>query len=40
MPVLNRLLPMLALIGALSVLGLALAWLVHADAPMPGEVPV
>ena len=40
MPVLNRLLPMLALIGALLVLGLALAWLVHADAPMPGEVPV
>ena len=40
MRVLNRLLPMVALIGALSVLGLALAWLVHADAPMPGEVPV
>ena len=40
MSVLNRLLPMLALIGALLVLGLALAWLVHADAPMPGEVPV
>ena len=37
---LNRLLPVLALLGALSVLGLALAWLVHADAPMAGEVPV
>ncbi|HOU66930.1 MAG TPA: hypothetical protein PK861_12995, partial [Thermomonas sp.] len=40
MRLLNRLLPMLALIGALSVLGLALAWLIHADAPMPGEVRV
>ena len=40
MPGLNRLLPVLALLGVLSVLGLALAWLVHADAPMPGEVPV
>jgi hypothetical protein len=40
MPGLNRLLPMLALLGALSVLGLALAWLVNADAPMAGEVPV
>ena len=37
---LNRLLPVLALLGALSVLGLALAWLVHADAPMADEVPV
>lgn len=37
---LNRLLPLLALIGAMSVLGLALAWLVHADAPMDGEVAV
>ena len=40
MRLLNRLLPMLALIGALSVLGSALAWLIHADAPMPGEVRV
>ena len=40
MPGLNRLLPLLALLGALSVLGLGLAWLVHADAPMAGEVPV
>ena len=35
MTVVNRLLPMLALLGALAVLGLALAWLVKADAPMP-----
>ncbi|MEF9977394.1 MAG: diguanylate cyclase [Thermomonas sp.] len=40
MRVLDRLLPMLALLGALAVLGLALAWLVHADAPMADEVPV
>ena len=40
MRVLDRLLPMLALLGVLVVLGLALAWLVHADAPMPDEVPV
>ncbi|GHC08333.1 sensor domain-containing diguanylate cyclase [Thermomonas carbonis] len=40
MTVVNRLLPMLALLGALAVLGLALAWLVKADAPMPGEVAV
>jgi diguanylate cyclase (GGDEF)-like protein len=40
MRVLDRLLPMLALLGALSVLGLALAWLVHADAPTTGEIPV
>ena len=40
MPGLNRLLPMLALLGALSVLTLGLAWLVHADTPMADEVPV
>ena len=40
MPGLNRLLPMLALFGALSVLALALAWLLHADAPLRSEIPV
>ena len=35
MTVVNRLLPMLALLGALAVLGLALAWLVKADATEP-----
>lgn len=40
MRVLDRLLPMLALLGVLAVLGLALAWLVHVDAPIRDEVPV
>ena len=36
----KRVLPMLALLGVLAVLGLALSWLVKADAPLPGEVAV
>ncbi len=38
--VLNRLLPAIVLLSALLVLGIALAWLVEADAPLAKEIPV